>query len=167
MLKNILNLQVKIKIIKMKYIILYSLLFWVSGICFAQKRIPIQYDEKSTIVYQKENTFLHFEAKTPYLQISTEGLNNLDLRSGSETGTVVSYYEKNKTSKNADFLFDNLTPGQPYYITFQYNYFEKDQAEISLIAMQERLNMNRIAKNVKPFQNVKAVENINTKSIKN
>lgn len=143
------------------------MLFWVYRTSLAQKRIPIYYDEKSIVVYQKDNIVLHFEAKTPYLQISTAGLNNLELRLGSETGMVVSYYEKNKTSKNADFLFDNLTTGQTYYITFQYNYFEKEQAEVSLIAMEQRLNMNRIAKNVKPFQNVKAVESINIKQTKN
>ncbi|GIV43377.1 MAG: hypothetical protein KatS3mg035_0500 [Bacteroidia bacterium] len=154
----------------MKSIILLLLMLLFFEHLFSQDVLvkkQISYDDQSWVVYSKEKTYLYFDAQTPFLQISTTGLNDLELREGTEQGALIPYYEKNKSSQNYDFLFENLKVGQRYYIFVKNDFYEKEKAEIALIAMNQKLQMNRMAKNVKPFQNPKIIVNQNIRQIKN
>ncbi len=137
----------------------FTLLFWIFGQISAQNLISMNYQENSKEIFANKKNVLYFNAQTPFLQVSAYGLNEMKLRLGSENGYEVNYYEKNKSSQNIDFLYEGLIPGETYYIIIEPSFFEKNTANISLIAMNQRLNMNRTAKNVKPFQNVRVIEN--------
>lgn len=154
----------------MKFIFLLFLLVCISERLKAQDgitKIPIHYETETKVISQNQRTYMYFQASSPYLQISCTGLNHLELREGSEWGNAIPFYEKNRSSQNVDFLFENLSVGQTYFIVLQNSFFEKNQAEISLIEMNQKLVMNRTAKNVRPFQNVKVIEYKNPKLQKN
>lgn len=138
--------------------VLYLLLVG-SGYGYSQSAASIAYDDKTYEIMSNEySKVLFFQAEKPFLQLSTTGLNDLQLKQGSDNGVLIHYYEKNYSSQNVDFLYENLIPGQTYYITFQPNFFEKDIASISLIAMDNHLNIHRTAKKVKLYQNANVVE---------
>lgn len=138
-------------------IILYLLLTGSHG--FSQSKASIAYDDKMYEIMSKEHSkVLFFQAEKPFLQLSTTGLNDLQLKEGSDNGVLIRYYEKNYSSQNVDFLYENLIPGQTYYIILQPNFFEKNIASVSLIAMDNRLNIHRTAQTKRPYQNAKVVE---------
>jgi len=125
--------------------------------------IKIAFEIDKEIKQEDVNTTFFFEAKNSYLQVSCSGLNDIELSDGI---TKIPYYEKNKSSKNIDFLYENLVPGKTYYLQFKPSYFEKNNAQVSIINMENKITQNRVSRNVRPFQHAKVMENKNSKQIK-
>jgi len=148
-----------------KYFIII-LLFFINFLFVSaqtEKFESISFQDDFKIIESNTNYF--FQAKGAYLQISCTGLNDIELTDAG--GNNITYYEKNKSTQNIDFLYENLVPGQTYYIKLRNSYFEKAKPQISLIEMQEKLTLQRVAKKVRPYQDAKIIHNNQSKQIRN